>query len=306
MFTIVPEVSLAKYSDTPLALGFYPDDNIVVDKKLPTPKETFYGSFGKLFTKGNSATKVQLFSHTAAALHDTVIESVLNYKVPDILAPYKRKFEAPVEHEKIVIKVSPIKTYRDLLTCFKEALMTHRIYGTSRNGVNGADLVCKPLTCCPMDLRWRGWAFVTVTSMAEGVSCGKLLNIFGRILNKVSMKQLHNDLMIACDKFWRLGFIHNDLHPGNIVYNVRTRTITFIDLETAVEVPNDIIQMYIDAMKNASIQDCHTIFSKTMLQPALHLLRYSEKWLNEFTIKEPGHCRCIYNTDDNLIRMLKP
>lgn len=307
MFTVVPEVSLVSSNDkeaTLFAFGFYPDRNVNVDSKLPAAKETFYGTFGKPFTKGNSAAKVQLFFHTTTE-HDSLLDDIMKYKLPDTLLMYQQMFNIPLENDKLVIKVSPIKTYRDMMTCFKEAMMTQRIYSTERNGVRGADLVCKPYICCPMDLRWRGWSFVTVTAFAEGIPCRKLLSLFHRLIHKVSMKELYLDLSTACDKLWKLGFVHNDLHPGNVMYSSKSRQVTFIDLETAVELPSNVIGEYINA-RDSVAEDCHITFNRIILTPALHLLRHSERWLNEFTIKEVGYCRGIYNVDGSLLEIIKP
>lgn len=306
MFTVVPEVSTVPDSHTTFAIGFEPERNINVDATLPQAKDTYNGSFGKLFTNGNPTTKVQLFSHTAGE-HNTLIETIQNYQLPEDLGHYKNLFNIPLSNDKLVIKVSPIKTYRDLMTCYKEAIMTQKIYTRERNNVVGADLVCKPFACCPMDLRRKGWAFVTITSLANGISCSKMLNIFQRIFHKVSMKEVYIDVATVCDQFWRLGFVHNDLHPGNVVYNPKTHKVTLVDLETVVELPEDVIAQYVEARaKSKTIHNCYVTFNHTILQPALNLLRHSETWLNEFTSKEAGYCRGIYNVDSNFLCMLQP
>lgn len=286
-FAYLPNVSTVSVEDTPLALGFMPPANIPLDDALPSCDTDFSVSFGKIFKKGQAGVKIYKTKEVE------IVNMLAEYALIDELGKYRRVFHE-VDAAKMIVKVTPISTWRELLTCFKEAMMTNRIYTTSRNGVNGSDFACKPYICTPVKMS-TGWCFVFVSEMAKGVCVKTLMSFFpGKFLG-VAKKEWKNVCFMACDKLWTLGFVHNDLHPGNVVYNPKDGSMKFIDLETAVEAPPEVVQQYVKVRSHSS-EDCHVTFEKVMLSPAMNMLRHSESWVNEFSHKEGGS-KVLYNTD---------
>ena len=289
-FAYLPDVSTVRDEHTPLALGFMPLVDIPLDDVLPscTMDTVFTGRFGKLFEKGQAGVKI--FKTT-----DT-LDKLMRHTSSHEMSKYRIIFNevCKLGETQMIVKVTPVRTWRQLLTCFKEAMMTNRIYRTSRNDVHGSDYVCKPYMCTPIKVD-KGWHFVFVSDMAEGVIVKKLMNFFLGMFHGVNKKQLNGVCTMACDKLWRLGFSHNDLHPGNVVYNPSDGSVKFIDLETAVEVPDEVVQEYLQA-RSQSNEDCYVTFGKVMLSPAMNMLRHSESWVNEFSHEEDG-CKVLYNTD---------
>lgn len=298
MFAFVPEVSKLDDSHTEFAVGFNPSPLLDIDSKIHPASIKYSGNYGKLFKKGNNGWGVKVYKTKELK---TLI-SLLKYDVND-LKDYQNHFHNLVEGESYIVKVTKVSTYRKLLTCYKEAIMTTKIHTLQRNNVDGSNLVCKPYLCTPV--YDKCWKFVFVSSIAKGKSVSSLLTFSGRLFNSVSNKTMYQDLTEACDKLWRLGFVHNDLHPDNILYDTKTRTVTFIDLETAVEVMPEVTEQYIEQQKDSEPVDCYVTFNIVMLEPALHMLRHSEKWLNEFSEKKPGECRLLYNIDSTFLLTIR-
>jgi hypothetical protein len=292
----VPEISNVSHADTHLALGFNLPENLTknVDQRLPTdgmPK--FKGSFGKLFTKGNAGANVKLYKTKC-------LDNFTHYSLPSEMSQFAQTFNKPEENTKFVVKVTPISRYRALLTCFKEAHMTNNIHNTVRDDINGADVVCKPYMCIPVYTNTK-WKFVFVSSFASGVPVANLLNPLYRGLHWLCKYEIYQNLSKACDIFWKLGFAHNDLHPNNILYDLKTKKITFIDLETSVQLTSDVIQSYNEDRVRRPNTSCNFAFNYTMQQPALHMLRHSEKWLHQFTTQKKNHVPMLYNNDTEFL-----
>lgn len=299
MFAFVPETSGLDNSHNEFAIGFNPPKDIIVDDIIPKGNTSYKQSFGSLYKKGNTGFKVQIYKTNTKK----VIDDLFDYSGKSTeLTQYTQRFHTPDENTQYIVKTSRVTTYRQLLTCYKEAMMTEKIYSTQRNCVNGSDLVCKPIICIPVFKKY--WRFVFVSTVASGIPVSKLLGFWGRTIHKVCKETMYADLTQGCDSLWRLGFVHNDLHPDNIIYDVKNRKVTFIDLETAVEVLPKVTAEYIETQNDSTV-DCYVTFSVVMLTPALHMLRHSEQWLNEFTQKKKGECRVLHNIDSNFLPTVK-
>lgn len=300
MVFFVPEIAIVNHTDTHLALGFHLPEDLTknVDQSLPQYKtNNFKGTFGKLFTKGNAAASVKLYKTKC-------LDDLTDYTVPGDLAQFAQTFNKAEENTTFVVKVTPIKTYRALLTCYKEAHMNHNIHNTIRDDINGSDVVCKPYMCIPV-LTKKKWMFVFVSGFASGVPVANLLCAWYRCFRSISKKEMYRNISNACDIFWKLGFAHNDLHPHNIMYDLKTKKITFIDLETSVELTSEIIQEYNDDRLQRPNTACNEAFRFTMQEPALHMLRHSEKWLHQFTTQKKNHVPMLYNNDTEFLDTLK-
>lgn len=288
---IVPKLSSITEDNIELALGFIPPSTDV-DVNLPKGEETFMFRFGKPLAKGNDAAKVMVYTSSNAS----IIYRLKTQKLPEELSMFKEVFFVPQDGEDLVIKVTPVDTIRKVMTCFKEAKMNHRIFNTCKNGADGKNLVCKPFMCT-LVYQKTGWHFVFVTTLCHGQTVSKLSSVFGRLLYGVSKKKMGADLTKACDDLWKLGFAHNDLHPRNIIYNPKTSSVTFIDLETAVEVEPEVNAKYIQSRLYDSDVVCHITFKKVMLSNALDLLRLSEEYVEDFTTQYEGESKLLFNTD---------
>lgn len=287
-FAYLPEFSVVAENDTHLALGFTPPSDIDLDGMLPTTGTSYKGSFGKVLKSGLGGVKVFTTRDTS------IVTDIMNVNVIDEMMAYHHVLGDMDGTSKMIVKVTPVSTWRDLLTCFKEAMMTKRIYSTEKNGVSGSDCVCKPYACTPVKLGEK-WHYVFVTELAKGKCVKVLQNFITRKVLKISKKEMMVKLSEACDMLWSLGFAHNDLHPGNIIYNPETKSAKFIDLETAIEVTPDVLDKYVQS-RSTSSDDCYVTFQNVMLAPAMNMLRHSEGWVNEFSTNENGS-KVLYNTD---------
>lgn len=260
-----------------LALGFEPE---ISDKKakLPHGFENHKLKFGRLIAKGNTGYSVKVFKTNDVR----IIKDLLSYEVPaQELATYKSIFNALEDNTEYIVKMSRVGIYESLLTCYKEAVMTNKIYNTTRNGVKGSDLVCKPFLCVPMYK--HGWQLVFVSSVAKGKTVSKKMGFFARNFLWSRNLKMYQTLAKACDRLWSLGFAHNDLHPGNIMYDEKSGKVTFIDLESTVEVPMEASTAYVERRRSSeSNEDCDKTFKQTMAYDAEILLEKSSKWINKF------------------------
>lgn len=298
MVAFVPEVSNIDDKYIEFSVGFNPSITVNIDEVISTSSTGFDGSYGKLYKKGNNGWKVKIYKTKDLE----IIQKLINCNV-DGLQEYKKQFNNLEEGKDYVIKVSKVSTYRQLLTCYKEAIMTNKIYNSKRNNVDGSELVCKPYVCTPVFS--KSWRFVFVSSVGMGKSVSSLLTFRRSLFRAVCKETMYNNLTEACDKLWRLGFVHNDLHPDNILYNTKTHKVTFIDLETSVEVMPEVTKRYIETQKDTEPVDCYVTFNIVMLDPALHMLRHSEKWLNEFSEKKPGKSRLLHNIDSTFLSAIR-
>lgn len=296
----VPEKSNVSQSNTHFALGFHLPKNLTknVDQRLPTyeVKNTykFKGSFGKFFKKGNADAGVKLYKTKC-------LDDFTNYIVPTDMLDFAYTFnKAETQPTTYVVKVSPVTTYRGLLTCYKEAHMNNNIHDIVRDECTGSDLVCKPYMCFPVKTK-KSWKFIFVSSLAEGVPVAKLFSSWYRCFHSIQKDEMFNNLTNACDKFWKLGFAHNDLHPHNILFNHKTKQFTFIDLETSVQLTDDIVEEYITYRSLNPTVLYNTVFASIMQYPALHMLRHSETWLNQFTTQKKNHVPILYNNDTEFL-----
>ena len=299
MVGLVPEISNLDDSHSAYAMGFV-NDVANVDATLPDGKGHYSHDFGSLFKKCSNIYAVKIYKTQDI----NTINHLIGYDVPSVtLSQYKHVFAQPKVGAQFIVKVSTVSTYRQLLTCYKEAIMTNKIYSTERNDIKGADLVCTPVMCVPVFK--KTWRFVFVSSIAQGVPVSSLLGFWKRTFYGVKKQQMYQDLEKACDSLWRLGFAHNDLHPCNVMYDVQKRKVTFIDLETAVEVLPNVATAYIETMDASDDVSCYVTFNRVMLEPALNMLRLSEKWLHEFTSKPQGECRVLYNIDSEFLLKIR-
>jgi serine/threonine protein kinase len=294
MVVFVPETSNVASTNSHLALGFHPPSIRNVDQTISTIGLDFKGSYGKLYKKGNPGSGVKVYRATR-------FDDLSNYSVHEDMTEFSEVFNKVEDKDtNFVVKVTHVKTYRSLLTCYKEACMTNIIYNSTRNGVVGSDIVCKPFLCMPVYTK-KKWAFVFVSSFATGVPVANLLGFFGRFFRGIDSLELHRNLTEACDNLWKLGFAHNDIHPNNIIYDSRTNKVTFIDLETSVQLTDDIVEKYNEERKVNKDKSCSSTFNSIMQNQALHLLRHSEEWLHQFTTKNKGECRLLYNVDGEFL-----
>lgn len=282
--------------DTHHALGFEPPEGAVLDAKLPARGTLYEGKYGKKWKNAQVGIKIYKCDKETA-------EKIGSYDVLERLKTYQRHFNEISDDEEVIVKMTPIWTLRNLLTCFKEAMITNRIYNTEKNGVKGSDIVCKPYICTPIR-RKKGWCFVFISQRAKGDTLEKLENFFIRTVKGVSRKHYTSVSSLACTKLWSLGFVHNDMHLGNAVYDPKTKVVKLIDLETAVEVESTVLDKYIRA-RSESREDCYVTFEKVMLAPAMEMLRHSESWLNEFSHKDEFGDRMIYNTDCQFVAYIE-
>ena len=300
-FAMMPNVSTIAEEMKHLAFGFNPVRVHDVDNMLPSPSVSsiYKGPLGKYYKAGRGGVKI--YKAKTSDVVNNLSDYVDNMPTDD-LANFAGAFY-PGEDVKMIVKLTPIRTYRDLMTCYKEAMMTYRVYSTERNGVRGTDLVCKPYVYAPFH-NGKKWYFVFITTRAVGTTLDKRYRAFGLMFTGLSEQDVYNDLNKACHNMWTLGFVHNDMKPDNVVYDVKTRKVTFIDFETAVEMPCDVTSKYIEA-RETSNTDAYATFEMVMLKTSMELLLCSEDLLNSYSWDTDAG-KVIYNTDCGFLWQLKP
>jgi serine/threonine protein kinase len=207
-----------------------------------------------------------------------------------------------------IVKVVPVKNWRDANTSTKEMYMTNMIYNATHLSCKGIDIACKPYFGC---LFWNGnqWKYLSVYEKARGISlsCIYKHKYFNYKYNK---EQILLDVSKAVQSLWLLGFAHNDLYNSNVVYDMKTHSVKIIDFEMAVKLPDHIVSQLHDALykkrtETVKIGDvyCHNIattFDTIAKKMAISLLSLAKSTCHVNT-DDDG---IIYNTDETFLPML--
>lgn len=263
-----------------LALGFYPkmyDD--VLDLVLPTPKHIVttlltnssiqtvnlmdYGTCSQTKTKGvrmfhlSSPHRMQqlcdaLNDHSYKAfntLHGHSVTKHFNHVLPG------------QTQQNYIVKQTHVSTYRQLLTCLKEAIMTSEFYTVSTTvGGSTNTNVCKPYFA---GLCWTGkcWTYIIGMDMAPGKTLKTLMKKLhhSKCLMKpqkhgVDKTKLVCALRTSLHWLWWLGYSHNNLNDSNVLYDETKNVITFINLGAMVALPLIDVVKFRDAMWQTHVQ----------------------------------------------------
>jgi hypothetical protein len=208
-----------------------------------------------------------------------------------------------------IVKVIPVKRWRDIHTAEKELHMTEMVYNSSQNGLHGSDITCKPFFGC---LFWSGkkWKYVSVFERANGVSVNKVRKpwVFKKGFNKSKILKSVADTVRT---LWMLGYAHNDLHDANLCYDAKTNKTKIIDFEMAVKLPSYIADELSNVLRTNDIsdvakiteEDCNEfarVFYNNAKDMAISLLSLAK----EVCYVNADADGIIYNTDDNILPLL--
>lgn len=281
------------------------------DDKLPPPpcsvkKMSFrISTFAKFIAKTGNMTKVY-------NLHATKFDCLLK----DITASSKcHSLQHIVLNNKdnaindYIVKVIPVKCWRDVHTAEKELHLTNMVYNASYNDISGHDITCKPFFG---SLFWSGkkWKYVSVFEKASGVCVNKIRK--PKFLPKgYDKSKILRSVADAVKTLWILGFAHNDLHDANLCYDFLTNKTKIIDFEMAVKLPSHTVEdlrsqlQHIDYSKIKQIteEDCDRfarVFHCHAKDMAISLLSLA-KTICYVNVDAEG---IIYNTDENTLPLL--
>lgn len=191
---------------------------------------------------------------------DKLLDFLKIYKLPTGMDHCRKHFSNNKENAELVVKISQIETWRSLMSAYTEAKIHEKIYnaeGTDENGktIFGKDLVVKPYGCCPIFYGKR-WVMVFVQGKVQGSP------VRNCITNPVgSCYSTAEYLIDAVNKLWCLGFVHGDLHTLNAYFDPpiyinkyinKPGKLTFIDLEGANTIPQDVVDKYKQARREAT------------------------------------------------------
>lgn len=198
--------------------------------------------------------------------------------------------------ETFIIKRIPCDNIRYMYSGFKEANMLYKI--DTEASENEIKLVPKVYFASPMYNKGK-WYYIIVMEKINGILLKQFRSPFNRYLRYIPYKKqkILEASKTALEYLWSLGFSHNDLHDGNIIYDKNNNRIIFLDCETAViHTEEDITKYKQLSSKHSSVSayvDAYKDSSVSLLQLA-----------SFYTISYVDRDNLIYNTDDWLISML--
>jgi len=293
------------------ALGYYPRD---INKTLETTKSS---NGWELPIPDNSENNVMISNYAKrkfktkynVKIYETNnINNIIN--LCNKLFVNKILYESVLEEEfsnsfskvydnsnGFIIKKIPCHNIRYMYAGFKEATMMHKI--DVKASEQNIKLVPKVYFSCPLYSNDK-WYYIIVMEKINGILLKTLTKPFNKFLRYIpyDKKKIIEATKTALGHLWSLGFSHNDLHDGNIMYDEATDTILFLDCETVIlhtdedvkkfnelKTHNCIVPSYIQAYKDSSVS-------------LLYIASF-------YTISYADKDNLIYNTDDWLLSMLQ-
>lgn len=292
------------------ALGYYPKD---INKQsttsqnpknlqLPIPEVQEYirfSEYGKLVTKTKYNVKIYK------------TKSITNInRLYDKLFTNKQFYESIIKedfskvfiniYDKIpntfIIKKIPCHNIKNMYSGFKEANMMYKI--DTETSENDIKLVPKVYFASPLYYNDK-WYYIIVMEKINGTLLQHLRRPFNKYLRYIPYKKQNilEATRTALEYLWSLGFSHNDLHDGNIIYDKMNNRIIFLDCESVVIHTDEDINKYKQlSIKHSSVSayvDAYKDSSMSLLHLASH-----------YTISYADEDNLIYNTDDWLPTMI--
>jgi len=212
--------------------------------------------------------------------------------------------------KKYIVKIQKAKTLRRMFTGLKEVHMMDSIYYSSCGDIHGRDVVPQPIMGCPV---WDGenWLYVTIMEKVSGEPLLKVGTLSYRVWH---VREYNKNMIIdAVSKvvaaFWTLGFSHNDLHGGNVIYDIKTGKAKIIDLESAVTMPVQNVKslrkkvadiaMHVNDGHETTIKRLEYVYTTCYKTAAISLLYLASQYCQQY--QDDGNR--LYNTDDHLLPM---
>jgi ABC1 atypical kinase-like domain len=201
------------------------------------------------------------------------------------------------ESQTFIIKQIPCHNIRYMYTGLKEATMMHKIDNKSTE--IGVSLVPKVYFACPLYYNDK-WYYIIVMEKINGVLLKTLRKPFNKLLRYIpyNKKKILEASKTALHHLWSLGFSHNDLHDGNIMYDKTSNRIIFLDCETVVHHTDEDIVKYQELSSKDYIVTAYTNTYKDSAVSLLYIASF-------YTISYCDSNNLIYNTDDWFLPMLQ-
>jgi len=226
---------------------------------------------------------------------------------------YVNKKGDTVQQKEFVVKIQKANTIRRMFTGFKEVRMMEQVYYSSWGAIKGCDVVPQPIMGCPV---WDGrtWLYVIIMEKVSGVPMSKANTLGYRLWyrNQYDKQHIIDEVAKVVAAFWSLGFAHNDLHWGNVIYDIKTDRVKIIDLESAVIMPLHNVDrlrrkisscaMHLANDEQQRMIDCLVKIYKTNYKTsAISLLYLASMYCQQYQDQDNR----IFNTDEHLLPMTK-
>jgi serine/threonine protein kinase len=293
------------------ALGYYPRD---INKSLENTKSYKGWEFPKPDTNGNlqvsKYAKCKLKTKNKVKIYETdnVNNVVMLYEK---LFNNKLIYESLLEEEfhqsftnvngsvcgTFIIKKVPCHNIRYMYSGLKEATMMHKI--DAKSAEKGVKLVPIVYFACPLYSNDK-WYYIIVMEKINGVLLKTLRQPFNKLLRYIpyNKENIIEASTAALNNLWSLGFSHNDLHDGNVIYDKNTNSIVFLDCETVVYHTDEDIVKYKELSSKDYIVPAYINAYKDSSISLLYIASF-------YTISYCDNENLIYNTDDWLLPMIK-
>lgn len=217
-----------------------------------------------------------------------------------------------VQQKEYIVKIQKANTIRRMFTGFKEVRMMDQVYYSSWGAISGCDVVPQPILGCPV---WDGstWLYVIIMEKVSGVALSKVNSLGYRLWHskRYNKRKIIDEVAKVVAAFWALGYSHNDLHLGNVIYDINTNKVKIIDLESAVRMPSSNVKrlrkrmssciIRIDTCAIQQIINClvhiYNIYYKTC---SISLLYLASVYCQQYQDEDNR----IFNTDEQILPMM--
>lgn len=196
-----------------------------------------------------------------------------------------------------IIKKIPCDNIRYMYSGLKEAKMMHNI--DTRSKEQKLKLVPKVYFASPLYSNDK-WYYIIVMEKISGILLKTFRSPFNKFLRYVPYNKqiLIEATKTALCHLWSLGFSHNDLHDGNVIYDKKTNSIIFLDCETAVLHSDEDIEKFNELKLQDYIVPSYITAYKDSSMSLLYIASF-------YTISYCDNDGLIYNTDDWLLPMIQ-
>jgi serine/threonine protein kinase len=291
------------------SLGYYPKDinkqtiiNNNKDWKLPEldiDQNIVLSNYGKCIKRTKYDVKIyetksitnvnrlydKLFANKQ--LYETVYKEDFSKSFVDVCDEVPNTF---------IIKRIPCYNIRNMYSGFKEANMMYKI-DTEASEID-IKLVPKVYFASPLYYKDK-WYYIIVMEKIKGILLKNLRRPLNKYLRYIPYKKQNilEATKTALEYLWSLGFSHNDLHDGNVIYDKNRNSIIFLDCETVVIHTDEDIDKY---KQLNSKYPCVCAYVAAYKDSAMSLLHLASL----YTISYADEDNLIYNTDDWLPTMI--
>lgn len=316
------------------ALGYIPfiDESqcdTIIPKLSQVQESLKVASYGKQVHKGTGRAEAVTIREVKHSETMTMLEHINQQWItentnriihPDFMRTFIRLKDSATVQTTYIMKCIPVTTFRDLGTCLKEAMIHHEIYtinSATQITAQTPPIVCRVYQSAPVwDTSQCRWIYIIIMDKVTGYTLEKLNSIWFKMKNwslnfksAYDKNKLYEGLFQTISTLWWLGYVHNDLHPRNIIVNTETYQVTLVDLETCVVIPFDEVYNHrlqlsqnirpIDSFKD-QVKVTIDSYKQHLKFPAMSLLNISKRFIHDFS--DNNHL--LYNTDEHILEFV--